>query len=446
MLRLVVVAVSVSLLCACPAEPVVDGGTGGGGGTSDSGFVNYLPDAFESAYGRAIAVHGGLVYVAGHGIRSDAGSNNDFFIARFSTDLVRDTTFGPDGVGLADFDGGVIGVFPANNDRPSALGFDGDRPVLVGNVRSIAVGSGDFGLARFTPQGQLDPAFGTGGLRVESYGGGHTASASALALQPDGKLLVTGNIANGGGRNVDMALVRYEADGRLDRSFTLEDGGAGAVLDFGLGFDEDAVDVFLQPGGAVVAGGGDHFALARLTSSGRLDPTFGPAGTGQFTHRRGTARKVVQRSDGSFWMLGGVELTADGGSGIGQFYLKQVLLSADGVPVPGFGQGGVRTDLVPEYGALRGAALQADGKLLIYFAFVAQGRVLRLNPDGSVDPTFGTNGVLPLDIAIPLFEAGLGTGHHLAIEGNTGWVTDINVVKVNTSTSRQVLALVKFPL
>ncbi len=447
MIRSILVSFCVVLLCGCPGEPSLDGGSGGGdGGTSDSGVVSLMPDAFLSAHGRAVAVRGGKVYVAGNGIRSDAGSrNNDFFIVRFSTDLVRDPTFGVDGVGIADFDGGVVGIFPANNDTPFALGFDGERPVLVGNVRSY-VDTGDFGMARFTPAGQLDTTFGTQGLRVEAYGGDHPATASALALQPDGKLLVAGNILNGGNRKIDIALARYEANGTFDPSFSLEDGGAGAVLNFGVGANEHSRGLFVQASGSVVVGGGDNFALARLTSVGRLDSSFGTNGTGQVTHGRGSAVKLVERTDGSLWMMGNIELTADGGSGTGSFYMKQVLVSANGVPVAGFGQNGVRTDLVPEYGALRGAALQADGKLLVYFTYVTQGRLLRLNTDGSLDPSFGTNGVRTLDITIPLFETGFTFGNQLAIDGNTAWVTDINVVKISPTVTRQLLALVKIPL
>lgn len=420
------------------------GGGGGGNAQLDAGYANPLPEVFESAYGRAVAVHGGKVYVAGNGIRSDAGTNNDFFIARFGTDLVRDTSFGTDGVGLAIYDGGVIAIFPWDNDRPFALSFDGDRPVLAGNVRGYSLDTGDFGVARFTATGQLDSTFGMGGLRAESYGGSHPASATAIAVQPDGKLLVGGVIANGS-RGDDLALLRYTSSGTIDTSFTLLDAGAGAVIDFGAALGEETRGLFIQPNGNVLLGGGSGFSLARLTSSGQFDLTFG-SGTGKVSNGNGRADKLVQRSDGSIWMVGAIELSPDGGPGTGKNFLKQVLVTADGVPVASFGQNGRRTDLINEYGAIRGAALQGDGKLLVYYAFISQGRLLRLNVDGSLDTSFGTAGVMQLDIFMPLFEGGAGKGNHLTIDGSTAFITDINVVQVTPSRSREYLALVKVSL
>ncbi len=436
------------VLCGCPSESGTDAGIDSGqNGPADAAYVNPLPESFTNAYGRAVVVHGGKVYVAGSGTRADAGAlSNDFFIARFATDLSRDVTFGVDGVGVADFDGGSVAIFAANNDLAYGLAFDGDKPLLVGNVRSAVNETGDFGLARFTAGGQLDSTFGTGGLRFESYGSGRPSIARQVVVQTDGKFVAAGGVFNGGGRALDLALARYASNGTFDFSFSLADGGAGAVLDFGLGRAESATGLFVQPGGAVVVGGGDNFPLARLSSAGRLDPTFGPNGTGQATFGNGTSLKIVERTDGSLWQVGVVELQADGGAGFGKLYLKQVLVSANGMPAAGFGQNGERVDLIPEAGVVRGAATQADGKLLLYSVYLSKGQLLRLNIDGSLDTGFGTGGILALDVQIPLFEVAFGSGNHLTIDGNTAWVTDINVVKPTPNTTRQVLALVKVPL
>lgn len=433
-------------LFACPAPPGTDGGTGGGagggGGSVDSGVANPLPAMFESAYGRAVAVHGGKVYVAGNGIRSDAGSNNDFFVARFNQDLTRDTTFGVDGVALAVFDGGSSPALPLDNDSPVAIAFDGDKPLLVGGVRAFTLGTGDIGLARFTADGQPDPTFGTGGLRADSFG--VASLLTHVAVAGDGGILVAGTVANGP-RNDDLMVLRYTAGGVVDTSFTSAGMGAGGVFDCGFNLSEEARGLVLQ-GDKVVLGGGGGFCMARVQATGPLDLSFGPNGTGLLTNGEGFLQKVVQRADGTLWGVGNIELNRDGGPGIEANFLKQVLLSSEGIGLPGFGVNGRRIDLVPEWGALRGAALQSDGKLLIYFAYIAQGRLLRLNVDGSLDTSFGTNGVKSLDVVMPLFEGGSGKGNHLAIDGNTAWIVDLRTVQVTPSKTQQLLALVKVAL
>jgi uncharacterized delta-60 repeat protein len=113
--------------------------------------------------------------------------------------------------------------------------------------------------------------------------GSSDESASAVAVQPDGKIVVAGRSDNGGKRAVrsgapldDFALVRYEADGRLDRSF-----GRGGIVVSSLADGElIAEDVALQPNGAIVAvgGGSGSFVVARYRADGHLDGTFGDFG------------------------------------------------------------------------------------------------------------------------------------------------------------------------
>src|SRR5262245_12063781 len=106
--------------------------------------------------------------------------------------------------------------------------------------------------------GALDPTFGSGGLVTTDFGG--SDSAQAVAIQSDGKIVAAGS--SGG----DFALARYNADGSLDASF----GGGGKVTtDFG-GFDA-ASALAVQPDGRIVAagrGGTGDMALARYNADG----------------------------------------------------------------------------------------------------------------------------------------------------------------------------------
>ncbi|HMC05344.1 MAG TPA: delta-60 repeat domain-containing protein, partial [Actinomycetota bacterium] len=125
--------------------------------------------------------------------------------------------------------------------------------------------------------GAADPTFAAGG-QVSTDLGGTYDWAYATALQPDGEVLAAG-VSNAKG-TYDFALVRYTAAGALDPSF----GEGGRVLtDFG-GSDDWAHAIALQPDGRIVLGGvSDHsgsrdFALARYNPDGSLDHSFGEGG------------------------------------------------------------------------------------------------------------------------------------------------------------------------
>ncbi|MBA3532177.1 MAG: SUMF1/EgtB/PvdO family nonheme iron enzyme [Ardenticatenales bacterium] len=157
-----------------------------------------------------------------------------------------------------------------------------DGRFLVAGVTPI---QGDIVLLRYEPDGTLDGSFGNRGVVVTSLEDERRGGAHALALQPDGKLLVAGyTYPTEQPERTDFLLLRYEATGQLDQSFG--EGGV-VILDIGQGPDA-AFDLVLQPNGAiVVAGTADvdpgegrkHvFAMARFSSTGEQDMEFGFGG------------------------------------------------------------------------------------------------------------------------------------------------------------------------
>jgi uncharacterized delta-60 repeat protein len=111
-----------------------------------------------------------------------------------------------------------------------------------------------FAAARFMPDGTVDPSFGEGGV-VRTMFSQCGCRAYDVAVKQDGRIVLAGMRQRGGDAQDDelFAVARYLSDGRLDRTFS---GDGRASVDFGFG-DDEAFAVAVQPDGRlVVAGGG----------------------------------------------------------------------------------------------------------------------------------------------------------------------------------------------
>ena len=194
--------------------------------------------------------------------------------------------------------------------------FDGASGVVIQpDGRIVAAGGAtgvnpSFALARYHPDGSLDPSFGNDGrVRTNFSPFGAEDRAQDLALQLDGRI-----VAVGFAREPDFAfaLARYRPNGQLDPTFS----GNGKVrTGFGPMFDL-AEDVAVQTDGAIVAvgfsdrqSGGASFALARYSSAGALDGSFGQGGRVivNFTPGHDEANGVALQADGRIVCAGVAE-------------------------------------------------------------------------------------------------------------------------------------------
>jgi uncharacterized delta-60 repeat protein len=256
--------------------------------------------------------------------------------------------------------------------------------------RLVAAGGSDshFALARYNSDGSLDRSFGKGGIVTVSMGPYCCAAAYAVVIQPDGKVVAAGESSNNAHHEADLlstgVLVRFDADGSLDRGF-----GNGGRVTVPAAFVRALV---LQPDGKLVVAG-DDFMLVRYTASGRLDRTFGS---------NGKAMAPIRSGGGSFgaWALA---LQPDGklvqaGYSLSGFTLA--LHNSDGSLDRGFGKGGIVTTAFGKWNAeARALGVQADGKLVA--AGDGQGdphgtevvfELARYNRNGTLDRSFGTGG------------------------------------------------------
>src|SRR5437879_8498063 len=172
--------------------------------------------------------------------------------------------------------GRVITPILGSYDGASALVLQPDGKLVAAGHAYNTSNANSFALVRYNGDGSLDGAFGTGGKVITAIGIG--SAGSALVLQPDGKLVAAGYTYNG--TSTAFALVRYNASGSLDTSF-----GTGGKVTTPIGsIDDEAFALVLQPDGKIVAAGYTSvansiaFALVRYNANGSLDASFGTGG------------------------------------------------------------------------------------------------------------------------------------------------------------------------
>jgi uncharacterized delta-60 repeat protein/uncharacterized repeat protein (TIGR01451 family) len=200
----------------------------------------------DDTAGAVVVQPDGRIVVAGS--NGDVGGN--FIVARFNPDGSADATFDADGKQDVAFGG---------TDFATSVAVHNGKYVVAGYTD--AGGSDQFAVLRLTAVGSLDTTFDGDGKQVVSIGAKDVATA--VAVQPDGRIVV-GGYTEGVLLN-DFAVVRLDADGSLDTTFS---GDGRAIVAF-LG-DEQAFGLALQPNrriilaGSTIQGGNTDFALARV--------------------------------------------------------------------------------------------------------------------------------------------------------------------------------------
>jgi uncharacterized delta-60 repeat protein/uncharacterized repeat protein (TIGR01451 family) len=278
-----------------------------------------------------------------------------------------------------------------------------------------------FAVLRYDATGSLDSSFGTGGM-ISGYFG-LDDEARTLALQRDGKIVVV-VLSNG-----NFVLTRYNADGSPDESFG---GGSPVVTPLPGAFnDPRGVALALQPDGKIIVAGdrrlgssGDFaFATLRYHTDGSLDVTFGSAGTATTRFNEGQSNAVnaaAVQSDGKIIVAGSVLRASPFG-----IVFALTRYHPDGSLDIGFGEGGaVTTSLCsPGNDFAEAMALQSDGKIVLAGAsycltedndLPARFALARYTRDGGLDGSFGTGGKVITDFN----GAHFSNGYAVAVQGD----------------------------
>jgi uncharacterized delta-60 repeat protein len=275
--------------------------------------------------------------------------------------------------------------------------------------------------------GALDPTFGSGGI----VNTGPSGTAYAVALQTDGKIVVAGTPATGGSAGT---VARYTPTGALDTSFG---NGGSAAVSFFKSQGTNLLAVALDSSGKIVVAG--NAGLARLTSSGSLDTSFGNKGE-VLTPMGAELDAVVIEPNGQILAAGWANTNGSGASfGVLARY------NANGTLDTSFGSGGLVTTYLAAQATFSALALQSDGKILAggreglsatnnNFLFA----VARFNPNGSLDKTFGSGGVVTTSIAGNA-SAIWDTGVHSVLIQSNGMIVAAGTVKNGTGGAEVAL-------
>ena len=319
-----------------------------------------------------------------------AGTSQDqFSLVRYNVDGSLDSGF--------DGDGKVTTALGTIEDKGFSLALAHEGKIIVGGSSFDGTSERDLALVRYNSNGQVDGSFGLVG-RVQTSVANLEDTAFDVAVQPDGKIVSAGTTGAAAGFE-NLAVVRYFPSGELDTSFGI--GGKVTVQLGSSAIDSDFARLELLPGGKIIVGGygkvNDQFRIvvARLNPNGSLDSSFGTGGR-------------VILSNGSIaegYLLEDVAVQQDGkavlgclGSVNGAFDFILIRLNSNGLVDSTFDSDGKAIVSVSAgHDRLHAISIQNDNKILAAGS-VEQGPesrigVARFNSDGSVDSSFGVNGV-----------------------------------------------------
>jgi uncharacterized delta-60 repeat protein len=361
---------------------------------------------YNYAMARALVLQAdGKIAAAGYA-RSSSGKN--YGVARYLPDGSLDVAF--------DGDGKLTTLFYGSNASAYSIALQADGKIIAAGPSASYCSGGYctpnlFSLARYMPDGVLDPTFGAGGKVTTSFSRGE-AQAYGVKVQPDGKIVVAGYA--GSGTDGAFALARYMPDGSLDSSFSSD---GMVVTDVNDTFRDAAFAMAIQADGKIIAAGYSSYegvALARYMPDGSLDTSFSFDGILRTGVNNGYAYalSIALQSDGKILAGGFTARLCSTTCTNENFLLVRYMPNGDldtAFGTNGSGGGIVITSFdTSSNDRVHSLALQPDGKI------VAAGSVgidcpdvcsstdfglARYLDDGSLDSNFGIGGLVTTDFA-----------------------------------------------
>lgn len=333
------------------------------------------------------------------------GKGSDFILYRYNTDGSLDRSFGKNGRVTTDV--------ARYTDQGHAVLVQQDGKILVSGYSTNSnywQTWSDFTVIRYNIDGTLDTSFGNNGIVITDVNG-YWDEANDMCLQPDGKIIIAGQSSppskpDGSHSSLctDFALLRYNTDGTLDASF-----GSNGKLITSLGYYTEVFNsIKLQPDGKIVAVGYVGLEELAVYHEAMVVFRFNPDGSPDSSFSEdGHAIVDIRGFDDTYSIL----IQPDGkllvaGSGQSAFMCR---FNSDGSLDSSFGVNGCVTDIPVNYpSSNNNVVIMPDGKILLAGRGSAIGydhtpgndtALVRYNSDGSLDTTFGSNGVVRTQVS-----------------------------------------------
>jgi uncharacterized delta-60 repeat protein len=333
-----------------------------------------------------------------------------------------DPTFGSGGI--------VTTALTKTSDKAYGLLLQPNGNLIAYGDAQNSKSADQFGLARYTPAGKLDTAFGSGGIVITTSTAGDFVERAAL--QPDGKIVAAG---------FSKYLVRYNSNGSLDPTF-----GSGGIVTYPSNWAGMSLALLIQPNGDIVVGGRANIsgqavgALLRYTPSGALEPTFGSGGELLIPAPPGVTVNIgaLALANGAI-MVGGEDYSSPY-SQPQPWSLRRYTLS--GSLDTSFGTGGVVETVVSSSGPAQIYKLlvQPDGRIVAVgqahnSANQSVWGLARYNADGGLDSSFGTGGIVTSSISGDDYatSAALQSNGQIVVTGRGNSLLEVGVYNPNGS-------------
>lgn len=291
---------------------------------------------------------------------------------------VLDSSFGTNGVAYTDFGG---------NDIALSGSIQQDGKLLIAGSSSWGTPSSDLALVRLLANGNTDTSFGVNGKVSIDFAQYDTADS--ISLQPDGRIFIGGHSYYK--NNDDFIGVRLNTNGSLDSTF-----GFGGLTNTDLGSGDFGYSTLvLNDKSLLIAGrSGGAFAVVKYLSNGQLDSTFGQSGKSVLSYfgASDTVKIASSPIDGKVYLAG------DTSAGVNRDFAI-LRLNANGSIDTSFGnQGRATFDFNGRNDYLSDVLVTTEGKIILTGSSSGDFSALRINSNGSLDLSFGTNGQLVTDI------------------------------------------------
>ena len=364
----------------------IDGSTDNGFGTNSNGIVT--TNIGTEDYAEAIAIQpNGRIAVAGY---SSTSGPDEFTVVRYNQDGSLDTTFDGD-TGNAN---GKIITEIGTTSQAYSVAIQTDGKIVVGG--SAFIGNRyDFAVVRYNQDGSLDTTFdgdtGNANGKVTTDIGTNSQDQSySVALQGE-KIVVAGSSEN------DFAVVRYNTNGTLDNDFS---GDGKVTTDIGSNSNDDLRSVALQSDSKIIVSGttNNDFSVVRYNSDGTLDTNF--SGDGKLSNGvcagscDAWSNGVAVQANGKIIAVGGWEASEASDFLVARMSTNGDLDNTFGV------EGKVNTNIGTRTSgdSASSVAVQTDGKIIVVGITGTNFAIARYNINGTNDTEFGDNGKVSTDI------------------------------------------------